>query len=179
MCVLLPCQAYYHEPARRKEYHYELCPTRADKIGSTRFSVLERLWASKRQPIDFKRCCTDRLNAHPERRHLLALRLLTRRAMSGLVRRNISICKKTAVRRSISDSYAGQSAAQNLSARASSFGSWNAHSEWIPSAGVLTAGLDRLGADYERGTSRLPQRRRLHPHGTAAVSVVRRVPGHR
>ena len=26
--------------------------------------VRERPWASKRQPIDFKRCCTDRLNAH-------------------------------------------------------------------------------------------------------------------
>ena len=25
--------------------------------------VRERPWASKRQPIDFKRCCTDRLNA--------------------------------------------------------------------------------------------------------------------
>jgi hypothetical protein len=99
--------------------------------------------------------------------------------MSGLVRRNISICKKTAVRRSISDSYAGQSAAQNLSARASSFGSWNAHSEWIPSAGVLTAGLDRLGADYERGTSRLPQRRRLDLCGTSAVAVFRRVPDRR
>jgi hypothetical protein len=24
----------------------------------------ERPWASKRQPIDYKRCCTDRLNAH-------------------------------------------------------------------------------------------------------------------
>jgi hypothetical protein len=23
----------------------------------------ERPWASKRQPIDFKRCCADRLNA--------------------------------------------------------------------------------------------------------------------
>jgi len=23
----------------------------------------ERPWASKRQPIDYKRCCTDRLNA--------------------------------------------------------------------------------------------------------------------
>jgi hypothetical protein len=27
-------------------------------------SVRERPWASKRQPIDFKRCCTDRLNPH-------------------------------------------------------------------------------------------------------------------
>jgi hypothetical protein len=26
-------------------------------------SVRERPWASKRQPIDYKRCCTDRLNA--------------------------------------------------------------------------------------------------------------------
>ena len=32
-------------------------------------SVHERPWASKRQPIDYKRCCTDRLNAHPNRRH--------------------------------------------------------------------------------------------------------------
>src|SRR3974390_3375594 len=29
-------------------------------------NVRERPWASKRQPIDYKRCCTDRLNAHPE-----------------------------------------------------------------------------------------------------------------
>jgi hypothetical protein len=27
-------------------------------------NVRERPWASKRQPIDYKRCCTDRLNAH-------------------------------------------------------------------------------------------------------------------
>jgi hypothetical protein len=27
-------------------------------------NVRERPWASKRQPIDCKRCCTDRLNAH-------------------------------------------------------------------------------------------------------------------
>ena len=26
-------------------------------------NVRERPWASKRQPIDYKRCCTDRLNA--------------------------------------------------------------------------------------------------------------------
>ena len=32
-------------------------------------NVRERPWASKRQPIDYKRCCTDRLNAHPESRH--------------------------------------------------------------------------------------------------------------
>ena len=30
--------------------------------------------------------------------------------------------------------YAGRSAVPSLTARASSFGSWNAHSEWIPSA---------------------------------------------
>src|SRR5215475_12542279 len=29
-------------------------------------NVRERLWASKRQPIDYRRCCTDRLNAPPE-----------------------------------------------------------------------------------------------------------------
>src|SRR4029077_12365343 len=29
----------------------------------------ERPWASKRQPIDYKRCCTDRLNAHRELGH--------------------------------------------------------------------------------------------------------------
>jgi hypothetical protein len=29
-------------------------------------NVRERPWASKRQPIDYKRCCTDRLNAHSE-----------------------------------------------------------------------------------------------------------------
>jgi hypothetical protein len=28
----------------------------------------ERPWASKRQPIDYKRCCTDRLNAQSEKR---------------------------------------------------------------------------------------------------------------
>jgi hypothetical protein len=26
-------------------------------------NVRERPWASKRQPINYKRCCTDRLNA--------------------------------------------------------------------------------------------------------------------
>ncbi len=26
--------------------------------------VRERPWASKRQPINYKRCCTDRLNSH-------------------------------------------------------------------------------------------------------------------
>src|SRR5215813_13265370 len=29
-------------------------------------NVRERPWASKRQPIDYKRCCTDRLNPQPE-----------------------------------------------------------------------------------------------------------------
>src|SRR6516162_9647419 len=29
-------------------------------------NVRERPWASKRQPIDYQRCCTDRLNAHPK-----------------------------------------------------------------------------------------------------------------
>src|SRR6476660_925018 len=43
----------------------------------------ERPWASKRQPIDYKRCCTDRLNAHPERRHSLALQYLSQWAMCG------------------------------------------------------------------------------------------------
>ena len=28
-----------------------------------------KTWASKRQPIDYKRCCTDRLNAPPKNRH--------------------------------------------------------------------------------------------------------------
>src|SRR5271165_515788 len=33
-------------------------------------NVRERPWASKRQPIDYKRCCTDRLNAQgSSRRH--------------------------------------------------------------------------------------------------------------
>jgi hypothetical protein len=39
-------------------------------------NVRARPWASKRQPIDYKRCCTDRLNAHPESRrdsHLLGI----------------------------------------------------------------------------------------------------------
>src|SRR6202008_428353 len=31
--------------------------------------VRERPWASKRQPIDYKRCCTDRLNAQVIQRH--------------------------------------------------------------------------------------------------------------
>ena len=29
-------------------------------------NVRERPWASKRQPIDYKRCCTDRLNTQAE-----------------------------------------------------------------------------------------------------------------
>jgi hypothetical protein len=29
----------------------------------------ERPWASKRQPIDYKRCCTDRLNAQMDTGH--------------------------------------------------------------------------------------------------------------
>ena len=32
-------------------------------------NVRERPWASKRQPIDYKRCCTDRLNPHPGSGH--------------------------------------------------------------------------------------------------------------
>jgi hypothetical protein len=32
-------------------------------------NVRERPWASKRQPIDYKRCCTDRLNAQLKSRH--------------------------------------------------------------------------------------------------------------
>ena len=46
-------------------------------------------------------------------------------------------CQNTAVastRPHISSSYAGRSAVPSLTVRASSFGSWNAHSEWIPSA---------------------------------------------
>src|SRR6516162_11216733 len=53
-------------------------------------NVRERPWASKRQPIDYQRCCTDRLNAHPESGHrvtrlacpLCANRVLTRRSKS-------------------------------------------------------------------------------------------------
>jgi hypothetical protein len=40
-------------------------------------NVRERPWASKRQPIDYKRCCTDRLNAHPESDRLLRCREMT------------------------------------------------------------------------------------------------------
>src|SRR5215475_10526825 len=32
-------------------------------------NVRERPWASKRQPIDYQRCCTDRLNAHSQSGH--------------------------------------------------------------------------------------------------------------
>ena len=32
-----------------------------------------KTWASKRQPIDCKRCCTDRLNAHPNSRRIAVL----------------------------------------------------------------------------------------------------------
>src|SRR6516165_3078997 len=32
-------------------------------------NVRERPWASKRQPIDYKRCCTDRLNAQGKMGH--------------------------------------------------------------------------------------------------------------
>ena len=32
-------------------------------------NVRERPWASKRQPIDYKRCCTDRLNPPPQSGH--------------------------------------------------------------------------------------------------------------
>src|SRR5215471_6198274 len=38
-------------------------------------NVRERPWASKRQPIDYRRCCTDRLNAPPEKRHQESLRV--------------------------------------------------------------------------------------------------------
>jgi hypothetical protein len=32
-------------------------------------NVRERPWASKRRPIDYKRCCTDQLNAQPDLGH--------------------------------------------------------------------------------------------------------------
>ena len=35
-------------------------------------NVRERPWASKPQPIDCKRCCTDRLNSHPLTGHCIA-----------------------------------------------------------------------------------------------------------
>src|SRR6516162_892363 len=33
-------------------------------------NVRETPWASKRQPIDYKRCCTDRLNAQTDTGHI-------------------------------------------------------------------------------------------------------------
>ncbi len=44
-------------------------------------------WASKRRPIDYKWCCTDRLNAHPQSRHSLAQQYLSRRAKKVAVSR--------------------------------------------------------------------------------------------
>ena len=35
----------------------------ASPCGS--INVRERPWASKRQPINYERCCTDRLNSQP------------------------------------------------------------------------------------------------------------------
>src|SRR6185503_8192494 len=35
-------------------------------------NVRERPWASKPQPINYKRCCTDRLNSHAATGHSLA-----------------------------------------------------------------------------------------------------------
>ena len=49
-------------------------------------NVRERPWTSKRQPIDCKRCCTDRLNAHLNLRHDLAAPRTSKRAMCGRLR---------------------------------------------------------------------------------------------
>ena len=51
-------------------------------------NVRERPWTSKRQPIDCKRCCTDRLNAHLNLRHDLAAPRTSKRARSRLMRCN-------------------------------------------------------------------------------------------
>jgi len=40
-------------------------PTKAE---AAKLGIGTRPWASKHQPIDYKRCCTDWLNAHPEGR---------------------------------------------------------------------------------------------------------------
>jgi hypothetical protein len=45
-------------------------------------NVRERPWASKRQPIDYKPCCTDRLSSHPETGHQIAPTSCRRRADS-------------------------------------------------------------------------------------------------
>src|SRR5580693_1388200 len=42
-------------------------------------NVRERPWASKRRPIDYKRCCTDRLNAQPLMRHFQSGKIIHRR----------------------------------------------------------------------------------------------------
>src|SRR5262249_5525255 len=56
--------------------------------GIKRVNVRERPWASKRQPIDYKRCCTDRLNAHPISGHRPMRRACPLGANSGHRRRS-------------------------------------------------------------------------------------------
>src|SRR5215510_14516713 len=46
------------EPTSRASLRVTWMRLRCDSIN-----VRERPWASKRQPIDYKRCCTDQLNS--------------------------------------------------------------------------------------------------------------------
>src|SRR5215472_8618501 len=58
------------------------------RLPCVSINVRERPWASKRQPIDYKRCCTDRLNPHPRPSHY-ALSLLTAAAGAAFAMRQI------------------------------------------------------------------------------------------
>src|SRR6266481_390013 len=53
-------------------------------------NVRERPWASKRQPIDYKRCCTDRLNAHLKSGYSRTRRCQNRK-FAGLILDHLSI----------------------------------------------------------------------------------------
>src|SRR5262245_11165505 len=51
-------------------------------------NVRERPWASKHQPINYKRCCTDRLNSHGKTGHAAATLECLRVTQSGLSRQS-------------------------------------------------------------------------------------------
>src|SRR5262252_4607839 len=59
------------EPTSRASLRVTWMRLRCDSIN-----VRERPWASKRQPIDYKRCCADQLNSPGQTgKHLLSLSL--------------------------------------------------------------------------------------------------------
>src|SRR5262249_27225868 len=71
------------EPTSRASLRVTWMRLRCDSIN-----VRERPWASKRQPIDYKRCCTDQLNSHSESDHRADIAGRLKSAISRLVHRS-------------------------------------------------------------------------------------------